>query len=170
MNLINSNKYKNGLVIGKFMPLHKGHMELIEFALSQSDHVTLAVCSTPSEPISVDLRIEWIKSVYSDNTAISIVKVDETLPRTKVHTPEVSLIWNRYFADTFSYVDAVFSSEQYGYDLAAFMGIEHVLYDAKREKTSVSATQIRENPLDYHHLIPKDVLDYFQKSLVPEMA
>ena len=40
-----------GLVLGKFMPLHKGHIHLIETAAAEVDELTVLVCSTKEEPI-----------------------------------------------------------------------------------------------------------------------
>ena len=34
-----------GLIIGKFMPLHRGHMVLIDYARSRVDRLTVLVCS-----------------------------------------------------------------------------------------------------------------------------
>lgn len=156
-------KYENGLVIGKFMPVHKGHMELIDFALSHSRQVTIAVCSAPDEPIPVKQRLKWLNELYQNNSAIIIEEVDENLPRSKVHIPEISLIWNQYFAKHFDYVDAVFTSEKYGQDLADFMEIDHVVFDVQREQTPISGTEIRSNPLKNRHFLPEVVYKYFEE-------
>ena len=43
--------YKNGVIIGKFMPLHAGHRYLIETARAQVENLTVLVCSLENEPI-----------------------------------------------------------------------------------------------------------------------
>ncbi len=44
-------KYKNGLTLGKYMPLHYGHMYLINTAAKGCDKLTVLACSIKSEPI-----------------------------------------------------------------------------------------------------------------------
>lgn len=53
--------YKQAVIIGKFMPLHKGHMYLIQSAIKQSAKVTVLVCTLNSEPIPGNLRFQWVK-------------------------------------------------------------------------------------------------------------
>lgn len=36
---------KKGLVIGKFMPIHKGHIKLIDYALNNCDTLIILVLS-----------------------------------------------------------------------------------------------------------------------------
>lgn len=47
---------KRALVIGKFMPIHNGHIALIEFAATQADEVIVSMSYTPNDPIDPDLR------------------------------------------------------------------------------------------------------------------
>ena len=39
----NTTRMKNGLVIGKFMPFHIGHIVMIDFSLKHTDALTVAV-------------------------------------------------------------------------------------------------------------------------------
>lgn len=43
---------KIGLVFGKFMPLHAGHLSLIEFAVENCDRLNVILCYTYEEEIS----------------------------------------------------------------------------------------------------------------------
>jgi len=36
--------YNEGIIIGKFMPLHKGHIALIEFGTTLATKVNVLVC------------------------------------------------------------------------------------------------------------------------------
>ncbi len=45
-------KYNKALVIGKFMPLHKGHLALIDFAATQARTVSVCVTGHDGEVIS----------------------------------------------------------------------------------------------------------------------
>jgi hypothetical protein len=37
--------YKHAVIIGKFLPLHKGHMYLIESAFKRAERTTVLVCT-----------------------------------------------------------------------------------------------------------------------------
>ena len=48
---------RRGLVIGKFMPVHKGHLALIDFALTQCDELIVSMSYTVKDPILKELHI-----------------------------------------------------------------------------------------------------------------
>ncbi|MCC6288802.1 MAG: adenylyltransferase/cytidyltransferase family protein [Chitinophagaceae bacterium] len=52
---------KRGLVIGEFMPLHKGHITLIEFATAQCDELIISMSYTDADAIDPQLRFAWKK-------------------------------------------------------------------------------------------------------------
>ena len=50
-----------GFIIGKFMPFHKGHEALIEYAKSKCDHLTVLVGFREGEPIPLkDVEVRRI--------------------------------------------------------------------------------------------------------------
>lgn len=62
---------KLGLIIGRFQPLHSGHVAIIEQALEQNEKVLLLVGSAQKlpdykNPFHVDLRIDLIEEVFED--------------------------------------------------------------------------------------------------------
>ena len=40
-----------GFLLGKFLPPHRGHQYLIDFARNHVDHLTVLVCTIAREPI-----------------------------------------------------------------------------------------------------------------------
>jgi cytidyltransferase-like protein len=56
-------RFGHGVVIGKFLPPHRGHRFLIESALSRCDRVTVIVCGKPVDPIPPDLRAAWLREL-----------------------------------------------------------------------------------------------------------
>ena len=82
---------KRGLVIGKFMPIHNGHIALINFAAAQCDELIVSMSFTPNDPIDPKLRFNWIKEIFKTRASIkpAIITDDfdnDTLtlePRTK---------------------------------------------------------------------------------------
>jgi HTH-type transcriptional regulator, transcriptional repressor of NAD biosynthesis genes len=156
---------KRGLVIGKFLPIHNGHISLINFAASKCDEVIVSMSYTANDIIDPSLRFSWIKEIFNNNSIIKPAMVldnfdDETLPlydRTKV--------WAKFIAEAYPAVDAIFSSEEYGEPFAKHLGAQHFLYDLERKETPVSATLIREKPFGYWNFIPEIVRPYFVKKI-----
>lgn len=63
--------YKCGLYLGRFQPLHTGHISIIDRMLNECDHVIIAVGSsqesgTERNPLSFLFRSCLIEGVYSD--------------------------------------------------------------------------------------------------------
>lgn len=154
-----------GLVIGKFMPPHKGHLGLIDFGARNCDLLTVAVCSSPNEPISGNLRYQWMKELVGPYKNINLVEVKADLPQDKKPSRRASKIWSDYLLKRLGKIDIVFSSEIYGDYLAEFMGAEHKLFDLDRKREKVSATRIRNKPFKYWKFIPNVAQPYFVKKI-----
>ncbi len=152
-----------GLVIGKFMPVHAGHIALIEFARKQCDQLIVSMSYTRADPIDPQQRFAWIKEIFkNDPNIIPEISVDdfddESLPLN-----ERTKIWADFLKRRFPKIDLIFSSEEYGDYLARHLGATHKLYDLKRERISISATKIREQPFQFWSFIPELVRPYFIK-------
>ncbi len=161
---MSSMKYNKGLVIGKFLPLHLGHVHLIDFAFSHCDQLIIALVTKETDEIEASVRISWLKELAtSRNRDVVIEVVDEKLPRTEQIEAEAANAWIHYFSKRFTEVDCVFSSESYGAMLANAMNICHIYYDVEREKTQISGSQIRENPMAHLEYLPQFVQDYYKK-------
>ncbi len=154
-----------GLVIGKFMPIHAGHIALIQFARQQCDELIVSMSYTLADPINPQLRFSWIKEIFKDDSQI-IPEIslddfdDDQLPlnrRTK--------IWADFLNKRFPVIHKIFSSEEYGESLAENLGSNHHLFDFDREKIPVSATKIRANPFQFWTFIPQVVRPYFVKKI-----
>lgn len=133
----------NGLVIGKFYPLHKGHEFLIRTAASQVDHLTVLVMGTNFDSILPADRVRHVHGLGLPN-----VQVIET-PTVMFADYDSQSVWDAHNKIMQSHVkrniDYVFTSEEYGWELAEAFNAKHVLVDLKREKFHVSATDIRNN-------------------------
>ena len=57
-------QYSAGFVLGKFCPLHKGHMLLVQRALDACETVYIVVDNVMDEVIPVRRRIQWVKQQY----------------------------------------------------------------------------------------------------------
>ncbi len=159
---------KTGLVLGKFLPLHKGHIALINFAQTYCDELTILICSTASETILGEIRLDWIRESYRDNKKIKPVHIiyDETvLPNTSISSREVSQKWADYLRNKFPSFDFVFTSEKYGDYLAEFTGAIHIPFNLPKTVVPVSGTLIRQNPFQYWDYLPDNVKPYLVKKI-----
>jgi HTH-type transcriptional regulator, transcriptional repressor of NAD biosynthesis genes len=159
---------KTGLVFGKFMPLHTGHLALINFALQHCDHLYIILCYTGKEPIDGMIRKQWLyKSFekYSNITLVSFQYNDTELPNTSVSSRHVSELWARAFKSLVPHMTIVFTSEDYGDYLAEYMGIQHFIFDKSRSIIPVSANEIRANPFLYWNYISNEAKPWFVKKI-----
>jgi HTH-type transcriptional regulator, transcriptional repressor of NAD biosynthesis genes len=156
---------RTGLIIGKFMPLTKGHIALIDFGIQNCDNLIVAVCSLKSEPINGSLRYNWVKKYYGNNTRVQVVHITEEIPGTSESSREISKLWSDYLKAMLPQVNIVFASEQYGEYVAEYMGIDYKLFDVKREAVPISATMVRGNPFKYWDYIPHIVKHYYVKKV-----
>ncbi|MCU0418831.1 MAG: AAA family ATPase [Cyclobacteriaceae bacterium] len=151
------------LVIGKFMPVHRGHISLIEFAAQQADEVIVSMSDTPTDPIPGDLRFRWLQQLFEGRANIVVARVEDTFDNPALPLVPRTKIWADFLSRRYPQVSVVVSSEAYGEPLARHLGARHVLYDMARARTPVSATQIREAPFRHWAFIPEVVRPYFVK-------
>jgi len=157
-------KFKTGLIIGKFLPLHKGHQYLLETAQKQCEKLTVIICQNDKKyTIDPEIRSNWIKELYPEIKVI-IYHHGNALDST---SPKISPIWADLTVKLLGFIpDAVFSSEEYGITYATCMGSTHVVVDVGRKKYPVSGTLVRSNPYFYWQFLSEPVRGYFSKRIV----
>lgn len=134
-------RYKTGFVLGKFCPLHKGHMFLIDTALSHVDQLYIVVDNIMDDVIAVEKRIQWVKKEYPE--AIVLTQ-SHPLPQDPSETPEFWNIWKETLCALLpESIDVVFASETYGERLAKELNAEFFMVDYERQQVPISATSIR---------------------------
>jgi HTH-type transcriptional regulator, transcriptional repressor of NAD biosynthesis genes len=157
-------KFATGMILGKFLPIHKGHQHLIDFAEEQVEQLTIIVGSLSSEPIPGQLRYEWVKELYP---TLNVQHCTDENPQYPHEHPD---FWEIWVASIRKFIpegpDVVFSSEEYGDELAKRLGARHILCDLPRSQVPVSATRIRENPYENWQFIPVPVRPFFVRRVV----
>jgi HTH-type transcriptional repressor of NAD biosynthesis genes len=161
-------KYKRGLILGKFMPITKGHEALVDYGLELCDEIVLLVCTTPSEPIQGELRYSWVRQVYRDKsvTPLHLVFDERDLASSSVPAKDISKAWAEHIKWFVPEVDVFISSEPYGEMVAEYMRIENEYFDTERITVDISATKIRQNPYLHWDMISQPVQDYFFKKVI----
>jgi HTH-type transcriptional repressor of NAD biosynthesis genes len=155
----------HGLVIGKFLPLHKGHEALIRYAASQCDELTVLLGVKKDEAISGHLRLKWLWETFRDDPSIHIEYTDDELPDSPVSSRDVSRVWADYLSERFPAVRLIVSSEEYGEFLAEYMGIEHKYFDMERKKFPVSGSLLRESPHMHWDYLAQPAKEHFVKKI-----
>ncbi|KXX71074.1 AAA family ATPase [Flammeovirga sp. SJP92] len=156
---------RRGLVLGKFMPIHSGHINLIEFATTKCDEVMVWVCVSNKETMTADLRFKWVKEIFKNHPKITpiLFEYDEALfPNTSESSTSVSEIWSEAIKKHLPKIDIIISSEKYGDYVAEYLEIEHIHYPLPRQ---ISATEIRQNPYKNWGFVPEVVKPYYFRKI-----
>jgi HTH-type transcriptional regulator, transcriptional repressor of NAD biosynthesis genes len=163
-------RFRCGLVVGKFSPLHRGHELLIQRALAECEEVIALSYSKPELPgCEAVQRDEWFEALFpqvrhwalNDERLGQWVKPGAGLREVPDNNAEERA--HRRFCAFFCCqvagvtVDAVFTSEDYGDGFAAeltrygrelratYPSVEHVLVDRERRQVSASGSQLRQD-------------------------
>jgi HTH-type transcriptional regulator, transcriptional repressor of NAD biosynthesis genes len=150
--------YGLGVVIGKFLPPHKGHRFLIETALSRCRRVVVIVCGKAGDPIPGALRAGWLRELIP---AAEVMLIDDR------YDENDSRIWAQ---NTIRWLgrapDAVFTSEPYGDAYAAHLGCVHISVDPARVMVPCSGTAVRDDPFAMWNHIDPPVRAWYVKRVV----
>ena len=147
-----------GLVLGKFLPYHAGHAHLIRAARAQVDELVVLVCSVEREPIPGALRFRWVRDSHPD---CRVVHVAEEVPQAPEDDLEFWPIWTDLVARHAGDIDVVFTSEDYGDELARRIGARHVCVDRERLTVAASGRAVRAAPFRHWDLVPPKVRPYY---------
>lgn len=150
-----------GLILGKFLPPHRGHLYAVEFARRFVERLTVLVCSTEREPIPGTLRYAWMQELCPGS---HVVHLTDELPQEPSEDPEFWAKWTAAIRRILpSGPDFVFASETYGTRLAEVLGARFIPVDPARAIVPISGTAIRTDPLRHWGYIPAPVRPYFAK-------
>lgn len=162
---------KRGVIIGKFMPPHRGHQYLIDFGTHYADELVVMVCSIKREPIPGNLRFQWVRDFFPN---AHVVHHAEEIPQEPAEHPDFWAIWRKAVHDyAGEQIDYVFASEDYGWQLAEVLGAQYVPVDHARSLVPISATKIRDNVFQHWDFILPTARPYFLKRVAivgPESA
>ena len=151
---------RHGLVLGKFLPPHAGHHELVDFALSRCERVTVLVLGAAAEPIPLPLRREWMRERHPGARVIAgwdELPIDFDDPH--VHDLHIALM-ERLLNEP---IDAVFTGEAYGDLLAERWGVEHI---CQPRGGVISGTAVRADPAAWWSSLTPPVRAYLCRRVV----
>jgi NadR type nicotinamide-nucleotide adenylyltransferase len=180
-------RFRRGLVVGKFCPLHRGHMALIDAALEACEDVLVISYTKPGfAGCERAVRDAWLAELYPQ---VERLVIDEdSLPalcRERGIAPlpfpanDATDAVQRAFCAWLCLdvcgvqADAVFTSEDYGDGFAAALTscfaaraarpapVAHVCVDRARTRIPVSGTAIRSDPHGHRAFLDPRVYAHF---------
>ncbi len=155
---------RRGMVLGKFLPPTEGHRYLAEFGRRLCERLSVLVCTLPSEPIPGACRFAWVREMLP---GCDVVHVPDDLPAAPEDSPDFWPLWLETIRRAVPEpVDVVFTSEDYGEELAARLGARHRVCDQRREAEPVSGTAVREDPYAKWKHLPDVVRPWYCRRVV----
>ena len=152
-------KPKTGMVLGKFLPPHLGHLYLVEFARAYVERLTVVVGTLANEPIPGALRHRWMRELFPD---VHVVHLTDENPQYPEEHPDFWRIWKESLRRVLPEPpECVFASEDYGAPLAQVLGARFVPADIARGIVPISGTAVRSDPLAAWDYLPRCVQPYF---------
>jgi HTH-type transcriptional repressor of NAD biosynthesis genes len=148
-----------GLVLGKFYPPHLGHQLLIDAASASVDDLYVLVVASDNESLGLEERVRWIAKMSTHPTTIVMGCTDNTptdYNDASIWDAHVA-IFRQALGEVAERLDLVFSSEEYGAELARRLGAGHVMVDSARTGVPISATLIRGDLYKYWEYMPSGV-------------
>lgn len=146
----------HGLVLGKFYPPHAGHHYLIDVAAAACDRVSVLVAASSVETgLDLHARMRLLEAVHASAGNVRVYGVTDEVA-VDYEDPAIwgahLEAWRPALAEAVAEhgaLDAVFSSEGYGVELARRLDIRPVCVDQARSVFAVSASQVRSDPLGH---------------------
>ncbi|MFI0349346.1 AAA family ATPase [Actinomadura sp. 9N407] len=160
--------YAHGMVIGKFYPPHAGHQHLIDTAAQACARLTVIVAGSTVENIPLALRAAWLREAHPQPHVEIVPVVDDheiDYGSDDAWTAHVAAFRSGLPGDA-APVDAVFSSEPYGPELARRFSAVHVPVDPPRARFPVSGTAIRDDPIAHWHRLAPPVRGHLARRIV----
>ncbi len=138
------------LVVGKFLPLHKGHELVVDRAIrlaGPSGRAHVFVNDRPQYAIPAEIRAAWVQ---------------ETFPATRVHiahdpwaATDAQGQANNILRILGRAPDVIVTSEDWADPVSELLGCSHVRVDPERTTIPMSATQFRDDPVgNWSMLVP----------------
>lgn len=148
-------RFRHGLVVGKFLPPHAGHDLLIDAAAAACERVSVVVAGPDGGPVPLVRRAAWLAASHAAQPGVVVLAAVDDHP-VDYDSPAV---WDAHMAvfetavargavlaglePAAAVVDAVFSSEPYGAELARRLGAANVCVDHGRVRRPCSGTAVR---------------------------
>ncbi len=148
-----------GVILGKFMPPHEGHVALVRTASYLVDRLTIILSASDKDPISPSVRKSWMESLFPEAVVIVVNNGAEPVAS---DSPDWGPIIRGFHPEA---IDRVIGSEDYIVELAKALNAQHFILDPMWMAFPANSVEVREDPFNHWKSIPDYVRPYFQKRL-----
>jgi len=169
--------YKTGVLAGKFLPPHRGHLssiinsatlcETLYVIVSDNRVMTERLCLESNLPIMDGLtRTKWLSQELQGFEHIKVIFLDES------DIPEYPSGWAQWSARVKqvipAHIDVLFGGdpEYKAVNDIWFPESDYILFDYKRTRYPVTATLIRKSPFKYWDYILGSARPFFAKKVL----
>jgi HTH-type transcriptional repressor of NAD biosynthesis genes len=157
------NLYKTGLVLGKFMPPHKGHQFLFQFADQYCEQLTIVVDCLDGQTLDPLIRRDWVAQIMPH---ANVVALTNNMPQNPEDIENFWVIWKEaLITANGGKPDVLIASSDYGWKLSQVLECDFIPCDISRVSIPISATEIRDNPMKYWDYLIDPAKPYFMKKI-----
>ncbi len=174
--MMSERHFRHALVIGKFHPPHAGHEYLIRTAATFSDQVTVVVMAADYRALTLVQRIKFLQEALISYPQVTVSGLVDNLPvdynDDTIWAAHIALIRDGIaLADITAgripiAVDAVFTSENYGDELARRFSAIPVCLDRDRILYPVSGSAVRRAPAAHWDFLSPAVRAHYAHRVV----
>ncbi len=163
-NAVSMAKYRQGMFIGRFQPVHNGHIYTVKAALSQCDKLIIGIGSsnksgTENNPFDANLRIEMLRESLRgagvDTLRIGFLKIPDFDDDDE---------WLKFITDRMTGLSVVFSDNPW---VTGIFGKAGITTDAVAlDRENLSATHMRQlirEGKEWRHMVPEEAHALIQK-------
>jgi NadR type nicotinamide-nucleotide adenylyltransferase len=135
-----------GVVVGKFLPPHRGHSYLIETALAGADELLVIVGRRADDFVPAERRADVLRELHPHATVVVTpddIPDDQGDATSSAWAQRTRTLALAMFGRA---PDVVFTSEAYGPRYAHFLHARHVSVDPGRMRYPISGSAVRADP------------------------
>lgn len=165
--------YDTGVILGKFMPPHKGHEYMIRFAKNYVKSLYVIIDKTDKDVISGELRKSWLDEEIQ---GINVMYLETNTPQTPSEHPDFWKFWKITILNAIEHYQnknnqeikkphVLIAAMDYGWDLAKALDCEFIQLDIARESFSISATELREDVYKNWDFLIDSARPFFMKKI-----
>ena len=178
------NSNKNGIIFGKFYPLHIGHVDFIQKSSGFVDNLYVIVCTDNKRDLklfeeskmkkmpTIKDRVRFVEQTFNEQKNIKILHLEEDgiteypngwkdwSDRVKElllkNNIIIDIIFTNENQDVENYKEN-FKNDKYTFN----RNLEIKTIDTSRSNFNISATEVRKNPYNNWFFIPRYVREFF---------
>jgi len=152
----------NGIVIGRFLPLHAGHIAMIRTARSLVDHLTIIVCWQEDDAIPGAQRLQWLLEMFP---SVRIVGIEGPSPNGAGSSEDIRALRAEIHDLHRAPIDRLIASDRRQEALATALGTRFTLIDPDHQAVPVTSADVRADPYGKWRFVPPAVRPAYARKI-----